>query len=502
MTDGNFPAKRLSLLVTLRPVSPSMDPKSPSTPSEPESGPLSKDVSPHAKAGETTTHEEDLGFVFEEDEAMLLRYRRLKRRLLFSTIFSVGVVIFALGMMISMWGDLMYWLQDDAAPQEVALVDALDKGGSLEPYLDKFVALSATPDASTAVKISLGREGQVTEKLRFFRLLESGNRVFVQTDAPLGQSDDAEIKIGGLQTKKLPGRFVGRVHRLGAVRFYESLRDHYNALARPKFLTIPQAQWEKLGENNLGKTLRVQGASGETEQSVTLEDADAFEVVAMASEWMVQLGTKTWPKEADAMARIKSIGLPFVHIPYKATPLAGSNNPEKVVQGVQKQLIHRFLVRPDNRSKAELLAQLHAGLDVPANNDSLEIGAAVLNRRRIYSAKIQDLRVSADKVSFLPTSKLTRLGYELEGDRLVPRALEQGWLNLPRQEVQEIRVKRPVMATEDSLILLTDNPPSAQWPAALAFGILGLFVIGNVIMGRRFYSRYRELSEEDEASSH
>lgn len=478
-----------------------MDPKTP--PNDVPDSDLPSDSA--ESTGFLSSGGEDHGstsFVFEDDEAMLERYRRLKRRLLFSTLFSGAVVVLALVMMGSMIDDLRYWLQDDAAPEEVALVDVIDKPEGLSPWQDHFVALSATPDASRAVKISLGRDGEVTEKLRFFRLLEAGNRVFVQTDLPVGQDAGAsgEFQMSGLSTKTLPGRFVGRVHRLGELRFYEELRDHYNAMARPQLLSIPKSEWQGLGaEHNLGRTLEVR--DGDDSKTLTLQASDRFEVVTLAPECMLQMGTKTWPKAEDAIAKVKELGFPFIHIPYQATPLVGAKNPERVVQGVQKQLMHRFLLRAPQHRKTELLARLHEGIELPADNASLEVGAAVLPKRRIYSSKLDDLSVKENRLYVFPQSKVTSPGYDVVQGKLVERPWNAKGIEINLDEVQDIRVKRPVMATQNSLILLTGNLPSQQWPAALAFGILGLFVAGNLVMGRRFWRRYRELCEEDEQAS-
>lgn len=438
---------------------------------------------------------EEMEFVFEEDQGDRARYRRLQRRLLFSTIFSGAVVLFALSMMYSMLDDVAYWFQDDAAPQELAMVDVLDQGGSLQPWQDHYVALSGTPDALTAVKVSLGNDDKVTQKLRFFRLLEAGNRVFVQTDLQLDADPESDFALGGVQTKKLPGRFVGRVHRLGEVSFYSSLRDHYNALARPEIFKLDRPSWPKLHGENLGQELSAQSTRepDAPARMLKLADSDKFEVLVLPAELEVQLGTKTWPKEAAAIERVKSLGLPFAHLPYKALPLAGSKNPERVVQGVQKQQMHRFVVRPQGRSAKEIKAALEQGLEIPADNARLEVGAGVHGRRHLYTVAIDKLKVQGERMLFDPQSKAVSPGYELAGGQLRERKWGPQGLEIPLQEVAELRVRRPVMATENSMIVLTDSPPSKQWPTALAFGILAVFSVANVFMGFRFYRRYTQL---------
>lgn len=438
---------------------------------------------------------EEMEFVFEEDHSDRARYKRLERRLLFSTFFSGAVVLFALGMMYSMLDDVRYWFQDDSAPQALEMVDVLDQGGSLAPWQDQYVALSGTPDALTAVKVSLGNEDKVTQKLRFFRLLEAGNRVFVQTDLQLDADSDSDFALGGVQTKKLPGRFVGRVHRLGEVSFYSSLRDHYNALARPEIFKLDRASWPELSGKNLGLELSAQSTRDikAPARRLQLADSDKFEVLVLPSELEVQLGTKTWPSEASAIERVKSLGLPFVHLPYKALPLAGSKNPERVVQGVNKQQMHRFVLRPQGRSAKEIKAALQEGLEIPVDNARLEVGAGVHGRRHLYTVAIDKLQVQGEQLHFDPQSKVVSPGYELVDGQLQERSWGAQGLSIPLQEVAELRVRRPVMATENSMIVLTDSPPSKQWPTALAFGILAVFSVANVFMGLRFYRRYAQL---------
>lgn len=468
--------------------------------SKPRSG--DEDAAPRSDADrlEAGASDEDMdGGEVEWEDAEYEDPKRLaamRRKVMLSLLFTTAVVVIAVAMMVSMWEDARFFLYSDDKPEEIQLADYVEQNSDLQDLSNRYVKLFATPDQSTAVKVALGKNGVVTQRYRYMRMLEARNRMFVQTGLPVAEESEMMV-LPGLNTRKLQGSFSGRVHRLSKLAFFRDLRAHYDALASVEVYPIPKDDWAKLGAKNgqsgAGLELRVKDDEQNKVVSTVVEQEDLFEVVLDPGAWMLQMGTKTWPTVEDATQAVQALGVPYFHV----VPQRSAKSKEETLHlaAPNKLLYHTFWIRPASQSLESIKSELEKGRGVPLDHRSLELGAAVIERTRTFLVRPGDLAVDGSKLRFEAIARTAIPGFSVQEQKLVPWEWGEEGLVVSLDQVVELRLRRPVWVDEKSVILLDGSKPSEHWPFALGFVMLIGLAVVNLGMSVRLGRRWQVLSQ-------
>jgi hypothetical protein len=348
-----------------------------------------------------------------------------------SPLIDVAVALFGGYLLVTMFGDVRYFLQG-STPTDLGDAAQLVESGKLGDGLrEQYVTLRGTPDVQHAARAKLGEK-----TIGYLRVVEGGGSLF----AAVPRSPD---KPTGNQFE---GQFTGRMRRLSDVRMYAWIEQYFDGerIVETHDLTKDQL----LAALDAGK-LR---AGDQISLSVDQPDA------------RVQLGRNSFRNLAAAEAAVKALGVPYY---------APAEQPSAA--------FYTFVARiaPDQRAAAQaaLTAAGEPASPEQADKPDPRVGALVVPFFTTYLVPAAELKREADKLGFPLGDDDTSPGYVLADGQLIPRPLQDGRLQIEPAQLRAAGRLQPVRVDPDGYIILVDERPMDQWPT-LALWLVVLAVVG------------------------
>jgi hypothetical protein len=377
-----------------------------------------------------------------EELALLQESPAPPRRGRRSPLLSVLVAVAGAYLLATMWADFRYWVRSDT-PRDLGRVEDIWRDGAfVDDFENLYVVVRGTPDVQHAARMT-------TEKGAFgyLRLREAGGSLFASVPREDQRPHD-----------RFEGVFQGRTRRLGSRSDFPIVQQFFENEQIALTLEIAPSELRRaVQDGDAGLALR------DREGRITLEGDDVIELVASRPEWTVQLGRSTWRSIADAEAAVAALGYPWVRL-----DRAGAH-------------FHAFLVHAPGVSDVELRTALETGKSVPADNPDPKVGAAVLSRSATYVVSPDRLSATDREIAFEYGDNTTDTGWIARDGRLVPRALENGRLALPVDEVIATRVRRHVRVDPEGLVILVEERPADQRLSGILFLLVAVLVGVNVV---------------------
>lgn len=366
------------------------------------------------------------------DESFSPPARRRRR----SPIVDVAVALFGAYLLVTMFGDVRYFLRG-STPRDLGEAAALVEQGLGDDLRDQFVTLRGTPDVQHAARAKLG-----DKIVGYLRLIEGGGSLY------------AAVPRTGAASNQFEGQFTGRMRRLSDVRMFPWIQQYFDGerIVETRDLSTPQLL-AALDSNALKPTDQL---------SLSVEQPDA----------RLQLGRTSFPSLAAAQAAVTALGVP--HFTPREQPSPG---------------FYTFFARipPDQRAAAQ--ASLNAaGLPLPPDDKpDPRVGALIVPFFTAYLVSAAELRRDGDNLSF-PVGD-TSPGFILEDGQLRPRPLVDGRLTIDAASLRGVGRIQPVRVDPDGYIVLVDEKPADQWPTfalwLVVLGVVGWNLTGLALLWRR-----------------
>lgn len=374
-----------------------------------------------------------------EDDVVLEKARRRPR----SPLLSLFVIAFAAYLLATMWSDFRYWMRG-SEPVDLGQASSFVKDGRVPSgYHDMFVVLEGTPDVQHAARMTTN-EGFVG----YLRVTEGGGQLF----AAVPRGPDEQV------TNNFEGRYTGRMRRLGSDRAFPWLEQFFDAERITRSIdTTAQDLVEALQRG--GAALDIETAEG----PIRLDPEDRVRLVVERPEARVQLGVTTFPDAAAAEARVAALGYPYVAAGAATT-------------------FHTFLVRIPMAERAAAHDRLAEGLDLPEATSDPKVGVSVLPMKGTFTVPASLLQLDgSDTLVFPYGDNTTAPGYQVEGERLVERGLDESeTLRIAADELAAVRLEQPIRLDPDGYVILVGAAPSSArmlgilWLVALGIGLVNL----------------------------
>lgn len=394
-----------------------------------------------AQADPLPAHDAEESFEEHDDGELDVPPRwRMGRR---SPWISLVVLGLAGYLLVTMWADFRYWISADE-PRDLGYVgDALDESGRLPPGLEnRFVALEGTPDVQNAMRLESD-----DEYVGYRRVTEAGGRLF----AAVPRSKDEPV------VNEFAGRFVGRVIRLEDSSAFAMLDQFFDVEKVTQSIdTRAQALASAL---QAGGALEFSTEAG----TIALEPDDRVRLVTHRPDARVQLGKESFSAK-EAEAAISALGYPYVR-----------------TEGAPA--FHAYVVRIPPAQRAEAQAKLLERLDEPPAEADPRQGAIVLPMTATFTTPAASLEFEGDAFVFPLGDNTTSPGYEVVDGKLKERALPDGTLQVPLDELEAVRLEKPIDLDPEGYLVVHGATPSdfrAQglaWLLVLAIGVGNLFAL-------------------------
>jgi len=369
---------------------------------------------------------------FEEISAAPVGPRRRR-----SPLIDLVVSLFGVYLLVSMFGDFRYWARS-SQPVELGHASELVARGLDEVPDQAFVVLRGTPDVQHAARLKQGERA-----VSYQRIIEGGGALFVAMER---KSDQPHNQYEGV--------FAGRIRRLSGVRMLPWIRAFFDAEGI--------VQTVELGLESLLSGLPAAGGGGFTAIGVdgerySLEAADPISVTVEHPDAQLQLGRSSFSSLAAAEAAVAALGVPY----YKPTEQSSA---------AFYKLFARIPAAEREAAQRRLSAEL-----APASRPDASVGVALLPMRSTYVVAAEDLDRDGERVRIAVGGGAASLGYELAGERLVPRELVDGRLSVDAAAIRGVQLSRPVRVDERGfLIVVGEAPESQRLAAAMWFGVLAV----------------------------
>lgn len=343
-----------------------------------------------------------------------------------SPLIDVAVILFGGYLLVSMFGDVRYFLQG-TTPRDLGNASTLVENGLPSDLGEQYVTLRGTPDVQRTARTKTAEK-----TVRYLRIIEGGGGLFAAI--PVAAADTSN---------QFEGEFTGRMRRLQNVRMLPWIEDYFNGerIAETRDLTPDQlrAALEK-------KSLK------EGEQvSFSVHQPDV----------RIQLGRSSFTDLAAAVAAVEALGVPF-HAP--------ADQPSAAFYTL-------FARVPADQLATAQTTLVAAGAPQPSDKPDPRYGALVVPFTTTYLVPARDLELSGASISFPHADNTTSPGFVLDGTKLAPRPLEDGRLRIQLADLRAIGVVRSVRVDPQGYIILVDEHPLEQWPA-LALWLVVLGVVG------------------------
>lgn len=356
------------------------------------------------------------------DESSPLAAPRRRR----SPFIDVAVALFGGYLLVTMFGDVRYFLQG-STPRDLGDATTLVESG-LDASLDeKYVTLKGTPDVQHAGLAKLGKK-----TIKYQRLIEGGGGLFASR--PLTD---------GSTSTQFEGEFTGRMRRLSDLRMFPWIQQYFDG---EKIVETQDLTRDKLlADLDAGK-LRA------TEQiSLSVEQPDA----------RVQLGRSSFRNAAAAEAAVQALGVPY------AAP-AEQNS----------AAFYTFFARIPAEQRAAAQATLGAA-GTPPTDDKPDprVGALVVPFFTTYLVPASELKHEGTQLSFPLGADDPSPGYDVVDGKLAPRPLTDGRLHIEASALRTVGRLQQITVDRNGFIILVGEHPRDQWPT-LALWLVVLAVVG------------------------
>ena len=349
-----------------------------------------------------------------------------------SPLIDVAVALFGGYLLVTMFGDVRYFLQGttptDLGEASALVEDGLGESNALADHVDEYVTLRGTPDVQHAARARLGEK-----TIGYLRLIEGGGSLYAalpKTDVPA--------------SNEFEGTFTGRMRRLSDIRMFPWIQQYFDGERIVETRDITREQL--IAALDAGKL-------GATEQlSLSVDQPDA----------RIQLGRTSFTSRAAAEAAVQALGVPY-YIPEDQSSAA----------------FYTFIARIPAEQRAAAQATLAAaGVATPASEKpDPRVGALVVPFFTTYLVPAGELRHEGDALSFPLGTDGTSPGHTVINGKLAPRPLEDGRLKIDADLVRAAGRLQPVKVDPNGYIVLVDELPRDQWPTFVLWLVV-LSVVG------------------------
>ncbi len=377
------------------------------------------------------SHDEDL-------EAMASTMRRGGRRR--SPVLSVVVMMFGVYLLVTMFGDVVYWLQP-REPRMLGNASEVLRDGAVDPAVaNRYVVLEGTPDVQHAARL------QAKDKtFGYVRIVEGGGSLFA-----------AMPRQGNEPQDNFEGRFEGRMMPLGRIRSHPFVKQFFDAEG---IVTLVDVERTSLLEALRTNRRTIEDLDGHL---VETTGDDRIRIVVDQPDALVQLGKTTFPRASDAEAAVARLGYPYVRAEREA------------------QTFHVFHVRVPVADRPNVSARLQEGLSVPANTADPKLGVAVLPRTTTYVAKLSELAMEGDKVIVPAGEHARRSTLEVgPNSKLQPTSGNRTSIAIDPAIVAVVRLERSVVVAQDAYVVLVGVTPDDEFVSAMLWLLVLVIVIIN-----------------------
>jgi hypothetical protein len=346
-----------------------------------------------------------------------------------SPLIDVAVILFGGYMLVTMFGDVRYFLQG-GTPHDLGDAAALVKSGALDDSREHYVTLRGTPDVQHAARARIGEK-----TVGYLRIVEGGGSLFAaipRTDKPTGN--------------QFEGEFTGRMRRVADVRMFAWITQYFDGerIVETRDMTSDQL------------LAAIDGGKFQAGDQITLgvDQPDA----------RIQLGRTSFTSQAAAQAAVAALGVPFI------APDDQSSN-----------AFYTFVARIPAAQRAAAQATLTAA-GQPATPEQLakpdpRIGALVVPFFTTYLVPAAEIKHEGTTLNFPLGDDTTSPGHIVVDGKLVPRPLEAGRLTIETSQLRAVGRLAPVRVDPNGYIIQVGEHPRDQWPT-LTLWLVVLAVVG------------------------
>jgi len=358
-----------------------------------------------------------------------------------SPLIDVAVALFGGYLLVTMFGDVRYFLQG-GTPKDLGDASTLVESG-LDGHAEQYVTLRGTPDVQHAARAKLGEK-----TIGYLRLIEGGGSLFAalpRTNTPA--------------SNEFEGQFTGRMRRLSDIRMFPWIQQYFDGerivetqdLTREQLLAALDGNKLKPGE----------------QLSLSVDQPDA----------RVQLGRTSFPSRAAAETAVQALGVPYFA-------------PDDQSSAAFYTFIARIPRIPAEQRATAQSTLAAAGLPAPpSDKPDPRVGALVVPFFTTYLVPSAELRSEGESLSFPLGTDGTSPGYTVADGKLVPRTLENGRLKIDDSLLRAAGRLQPVKVDPAGYIVLVDEHPRDQWPAValwlVVFAVVGWNLASLALWWRR-----------------
>jgi hypothetical protein len=377
-----------------------------------------------------------------DPELMRLPRRPRRRR---HPLVSLLVIALSVYLMWFVREDFIFFWQPRAGHQIGDVVKALSDG-RLKP--NTHVTITGAPDR----KHSLILEARFGGYESFFRLLQTGSRVFVQQHRESRATDEV-----------VAATHTGQLVRFDSLPYHKGLGAYF-----AKTMTVAHdLDFEQVARAKAsgGRRSTVRDRNG---VDVTLDsDAVLWINVAYPNEWLIQFGKRFYSRVEEVQKHLAGVGLPIAD------------------DDEESASFYRFVVLAEPDQVPVLLARFK----------SSDLHANVIRRQVSYSARWDQLSVKGRALVINTTDPTRPSRYRVEGQASEGSpaklaAVKDLPVEVPAEAVLYITTSTPLAIAPDALVLLTGKSPSDNWYyVALYALLLGFILLNGVTLVQRLRER-------------
>lgn len=358
-----------------------------------------------------------------------------------SPLIDIAVALFGGYMLVTMFGDVRYFLQG-GTPRDLGDAAALVESGALTTsgLREQYVTLRGTPDVQHAARARIGEK-----TVGYIRVVEGGGSLFAaipRTDKPTGN--------------QFEGEFTGRMRRLADVRMFAWITQYFDGerIVETRDLTTDQL------------LAAIDGNKFQPADQVTLgvDQPDA----------RIQLGRTSFPSRAAAEAAVQALGVPYL------APAEQSSSS-----------FYTFFARipPDQRAAAQatLTAAGQPATPEQSAKPDPRIGALVVPFFTTYLVPAGELKHVGTTLSFPLADDGTSPGHIVADGRLVPRPVQDGRLEIEASQLRAVGRLQPVRVDPEGYIIQVGEHPHDQWPTLVLWLVVLAVVAWNLTSLARWW---------------
>lgn len=398
-----------------------------------------------------------LAEVDDEDFDDLEKVRELRKgkasRLFGSRSPIVSTLVIGIGgyLLATMASDVRYFLAEREVTDLGAVSDIYADGSFDGSFHNRQVQLSGTPDVQHAAKLT-----EADEEFGVVRLREGGGSLF----AMLPAEDERRYD-------QFSGEFTGRMRQMNKAPYYNKIRQFFDGEGIVNSYDVDPETFGSMVDS--AKIVFSVPGAGE----MTAGEGDSVVLSFRQPEFNVQLGRKTWPSDANALAAIQGLGYPYIALDDKTKDGPGAQ---------LTRTFRRFVVHPpDGISEQDVLDLLHSGHEVPADNPDPKVGAAVFPSTHTYVVDPGDLSRAGDDIVFVYGTNTTAPGYVVDDGALVERGLDNDSLAMPLADLTSVRVDHPVTVDPEGYLIEVGGSYRDERLTALLFLLVVALMATNVV---------------------